>query len=586
MAQSPPSTLGKYQIIREIARSNDIVYEAWDPVMSRRVAVKELAIPGGATVAQKEDRLKRFTREAKAAGSLVHPSIVTVFEVGREGDRHFIAMEFLDGRTLRAEMDVSGALGPERSVDVAVATLRGLEFAHSNGVIHRDVKPENIQILESGAIKLTDFGIARLTFEPNLTMDGQVFGTPSYMSPEQIHGKDIDARSDVFSVGIILYEMVAGKKPFSGDSVVSITYSIMNNDPSQPQNCPYGLWKVIKTALEKAPSMRYQDAGKMADALRGCLSVSAPVLTDPGYGVPGQPWTAGGATQGPYGGIRGYAQSTQPASFGGGQIVVPTGTVNPFAPPHQTVAPGGVALTPYGTPMPQSFGVPVTQPYSAHPSTTYVPYQPTLAPPTVPVYYPPPPRRPLFKAETLDFLGKALMAVVLLGLVSAILIYGVNALGKGADTVRPAIPADQPLASPSVAAPGPTQSDLVTRDPVNGAIVKDKEQPTGVAAEELLLEGQGMAELAAREDFPAKRGELMAAAHTKFAAAISSDPERRGDRLALVFTYFLTKVNEYQLAGDKDRVRFFVQHGRAYAGDDPTNVQTIGAWDEWVRANP
>ncbi|MEZ5164029.1 MAG: serine/threonine-protein kinase [Fimbriimonadaceae bacterium] len=177
MSQSPPDTLGKYQIIREIARSNDIVYEAYDAQMNRRVAVKELAMPSGSTDQQKADRIKRFMREAKAAGSLVHPNIVTVYEVSKQEERHYLAMEFLDGDTLRKLIEKDGALTAEKAINVAVEVLKGLAFAHENGVVHRDVKPENIQILENGSIKLTDFGIARLTFEPNITMDGQVFGT-------------------------------------------------------------------------------------------------------------------------------------------------------------------------------------------------------------------------------------------------------------------------------------------------------------------------------------------------------------------------------------------------------------------------
>ncbi len=202
-----PTTIGKYQVIREIARSNDIVYEAYDPLMNRRVAVKELAVPGGSTPAQREDRVKRFQREVKAAGSLAHPNIVTIYEVGEDAGRHFMAMEYLDGHTLRNEIDTRGGLGVARAIEVAIDVLCALHFAHEHGVIHRDVKPDNIQILENGTVKLTDFGIARLTFEPSITMDGQVFGTPSYMSPEQVVGREIDLRSDVFSMGVVLYEM-------------------------------------------------------------------------------------------------------------------------------------------------------------------------------------------------------------------------------------------------------------------------------------------------------------------------------------------------------------------------------------------
>src|SRR5688572_20837493 len=281
MSSGVPTTLGKYQIIREIARSNDIVYEAYDPLMNRRVALKELAVPPGSTPQQREERIKRFLREAKAAGSLSHPNIMTVYEVGEEGNKHFIAMEFLDGHTLRNELDTHGALSPERAISIATDILEGLDFAHRSGVVHRDIKPENIQLLSDGRVKLTDFGIARLTFEPNITMDGQVFGTPSYMSPEQVVGKEIDARSDLFSVGVILYEMVSGRKPFAGDSVVSITYAIMNAEPSQPQQANYAVWQVLQHALDKSPALRYASASEMIRALDDAAAASfsnSPVL--------------------------------------------------------------------------------------------------------------------------------------------------------------------------------------------------------------------------------------------------------------------------------------------------------------------
>jgi len=228
MSSNPPTTLGKYQIIREIARSNDIVYEAYDPLMNRRVALKELAMPGGSTGVQRDERVNRFKREAQAAGTLNHPNIMTVYELGQDGDRLFMAMEYLDGHTLRNEIDTKGFLPVDQAVRVAKEILKGLDFAHERGVIHRDIKPDNIQLLSNGAVKITDFGIARLTFQPNLTVDGQVFGTPSYMSPEQVVGREIDSRSDLFSVGIVLYEMLGGKKPFQGSSVMETTAQILN----------------------------------------------------------------------------------------------------------------------------------------------------------------------------------------------------------------------------------------------------------------------------------------------------------------------------------------------------------------------
>jgi len=295
---SPPSTLGKYQIIREIARSNDIVYEAYDPLMNRRVALKELSMPNGSTPQQREERVSRFKREARAAGTLAHPNIMTVYELGEEGDRYYIAMEFLDGHTLRNELDTKGALPINRAIEIAEGVLQGLEFMHGKGVIHRDIKPDNIQILSDGRIKLTDFGIARLTFEPNLTMDGQVFGTPSYMSPEQVVGREIDARSDLFSLAIVLYEMIGGRKPFAGDSVVSITYAIMNKEAERLNEANYALWQVIERALDKSPALRYASAIDFESALKAAQAAasSGPVLDV----MAPPPISSYGATGNPY----------------------------------------------------------------------------------------------------------------------------------------------------------------------------------------------------------------------------------------------------------------------------------------------
>lgn len=340
MSGSLPTTLGKYQIIREIARSNDIVYEAYDPVMNRRVAVKELAVPPGSTQQSKEERVKRFMREAKAAGSLSHPNIVTIFEVGEDAGRFFIAMEYLDGKTLRNEIDASGFLPVARAVDIAVEVLNALEFSHRNGVVHRDVKPENVQLLADGRVKLTDFGIARLVFEPNITMDGQVFGTPSYMSPEQVVGKEIDVRSDVFSLGTILYEMLSGQKPFKGDNVVAISYAITHKDPDPLPQVPHGVWQVVRRALEKSPAQRYDSAKQMADALKAAAVAQEPMppafqpaasFVVAGPSVP--PVLHGQPPQAPHAGL--YQQGfnpppgSSPFNFGGRAGPQPS----PFIPP-------------------------------------------------------------------------------------------------------------------------------------------------------------------------------------------------------------------------------------------------------------
>jgi len=277
----PLNTLGRYKIVREIARSNDVVYEAVDTSINRRVAVKELLLPPNLNATQTKERLDRFYREARAAGSLTHPNIVTIYEAGEDNGRHFIAMEFLEGDSLRKVLDTQGRLPVEKAVDIATQVCNGLGYAHTNSVVHRDVKPDNIQILPNGQVKITDFGIARIMEEPTLTADGQVFGTPSYMSPEQIAGKPLDCRTDIFSLGIVLYEMLAGEKPFAGDTVVTITYNIMNQDLNVPPIIPMYLERVIRRALSKDPTQRYMSTADMAAELDPKNAAYAPSSADP-----------------------------------------------------------------------------------------------------------------------------------------------------------------------------------------------------------------------------------------------------------------------------------------------------------------
>ncbi len=266
---------GKYQIVREIARSNDIVFEAMDVSLGRKIALKELNIAPSLTGQARRERIERFSREARAAGRLSHPNIVSVTDYGEENGRHFIAMEYLDGQNLRDRMTGGGPIPLKEAVEITCQVLDALAYAHTKNVIHRDIKPDNIQILPGGHIKITDFGIARLTEEPALTSNGQVFGTPSYMSPEQIEGRNIDFRSDLFSMGIVLYEMLTSQKPFTGDSVVSITYAVVNADPPPMPGVPTGIEQVIRRALSKNPAHRQTNAEQMKQDLRNAEQTPA-----------------------------------------------------------------------------------------------------------------------------------------------------------------------------------------------------------------------------------------------------------------------------------------------------------------------
>jgi serine/threonine protein kinase len=378
------TVLGHYRIIREIARSNDAVYEAIDTRINRRVAIKELMMPPGATDAVRQDRIARFQREARAAGSLTHPNIVTIFETEQENGRYFIVMEYLEGDNLRQKMDREGALPPDEAVRIATQVLDGLAHAHSKGVIHRDIKPENIHILPTGLVKITDFGIARLKYEPNLTMDGQIFGTPSYMSPEQVQGGAIDERSDLFSVGVILYEMLAGYKPFQGDSVITITYNIVHTEPPSPPSIPAPLEWVIRKALRKNPAERFASALEMKQALENALAQlhAPPVIATP-MGAPL-----------PYG---------APAPTGG-------------YPPYSAPAPTG-GYPPYSAPAPTGGTLPPPTPTPA-PAPT-----PTASAPAP--YLPPPPPKPVLSPAARQFLGTLLAVMLIGGAVLGVVIMGV-----------------------------------------------------------------------------------------------------------------------------------------------------------------
>ena len=468
---SPPQTLGQYQIIREIARSNDIVYEAYDPLMNRRVAVKELNMPAGSTPQQLADRVSRFGREIHAVSQMNHPNIMTVFTASVDEGRSYMAMEYLDGITLRKEIDNSGFIEVEKAVEIITAILSGLAHAHDKGVVHRDIKPDNIQLTSDGGVKITDFGIARLTFQPNLTMDGQVFGTPSYMSPEQVVGKDIDNRTDLFSVGVMLYEMLTGNKPFQGDNVIAITHAIVNGSPPATTQIPQGIYTVIARALEKAPQMRYHNANEMRVAL---LDAQQPMQN----------------YQSPVSGFDPYSQP--PQSLIQQPFQAPYQAPDPYGQPIQTPYGQVPAYSPYG----QNIAAP---PVIAAPHTygTYNPYQaPQMgqAPNQQPygVYYPPPPGPPLISYEAKERMRQFIYATLLIGVIAAILIFAFIALTNSIQASKTASKIKAPEASGSGSGvPIPTSENTKTYRPPNTESAVKK--PTGPSGDELVAQADNSA---------------------------------------------------------------------------------------------
>lgn len=263
--------LGRYEITGMLGRgAMGIVYQAHDPLIERTVAIKTISY-AGLTPTEAEDFEKRFFREAKSAGRLNHPNIVTIHDVGHNDDLAYIAMEFLAGQSLRVLLDSGVVLPPRRIADIASAVADGLAFAHSKYIVHRDIKPANIMVLDSGTVKIADFGIALLP-SGSLTLEGTAIGSPKYMAPEQVLGQKVDGRSDIFSLGAVLYEMLTGHPPFTGADLNAILYQVLNTAPPLPSahnaSLPQGFDRIVARALAKDPDKRYASAEQMADDLR------------------------------------------------------------------------------------------------------------------------------------------------------------------------------------------------------------------------------------------------------------------------------------------------------------------------------
>ncbi len=262
---------GRYQVIEKVGQGGMAeVYRARDDLLGREVAVKVLA----ERLSTDRSFVERFRREAQAAANLSHPNIVSLYDFGNDEAAYFIVMELIDGRGLEAVIGDDGPLLPERAAEIAADVARALERAHNAGLVHRDIKPSNIMITSYGQTKVTDFGIARALGdgEQTMTQTGMVIGTASYLSPEQAQGNPVDARSDVYALGCVLYEMLAGRAPFQGDTPLSIAYKHVREDPEKPStvnpDVPDALDAITMKALAKNPANRYQTAREMQEDLQ------------------------------------------------------------------------------------------------------------------------------------------------------------------------------------------------------------------------------------------------------------------------------------------------------------------------------
>ena len=275
-------TLGRFEVLAEIGRgAMGIVYKAKDPMLERTVAIKTINMAMDRDGAEMYE--KRFYQEARAAGGLNHPNIVTVYDIGKTETECYMAMEFIEGAELRSLLMPGKPLPVARALSIAAQVAEGLAYAHERGVVHRDIKPANIMVPESGAVKITDFGIARMRTSSVQTQTGMMMGSPKYMSPEQVIGKRADHRADIFSLGVILYEMLTGAAPFTGESVNAVMYQIVNFVPPAPSAVnpasPAALDAVVARMLAKSLDERYRSAAEVARGLRECELQTQGVLS-------------------------------------------------------------------------------------------------------------------------------------------------------------------------------------------------------------------------------------------------------------------------------------------------------------------
>jgi diguanylate cyclase (GGDEF)-like protein len=266
------SHLGRYEIIDELGRgAMGIVYKAHDPLIGRAVAIKAINLEP-LSAKEKVEFETRFYQEAKAAGHLNHPNIVTIYDLGKSGDIAYIAMELMQGRELQDIIDKVSRLSIEDALDIAIQVASGLSYAHQHGIIHRDIKPTNIMVLGNNHAKIADFGIAKMPTALAQTRTGLIIGSPLYMSPEQIESRSVDARSDIFSLGIVLYQMLTGRLPFMGETPSSVMFQIVHHVPDKPSDInpqvTEALDAIVFKCLAKNPEDRYKNAAELAENLR------------------------------------------------------------------------------------------------------------------------------------------------------------------------------------------------------------------------------------------------------------------------------------------------------------------------------
>ncbi|HEY2646303.1 MAG TPA: serine/threonine-protein kinase [Candidatus Acidoferrales bacterium] len=284
---------GRYDLREELGRgAMGVVFHGFDPVIGRDVAVKTLRLSEAGTGLSRKELVGRFQTEARAAGLLTHPNIVVVFDAGEEDGLFYITMEFVEGRSLQSMIDAHQPFPVPRVLKLMEQVCSALDFAHQHNVVHRDIKPANLMLTPNDVVKVTDFGTAKI-LQFGTAQTAHVMGTPSYMSPEQVKGKPVDGRSDIFSLGVILYELMTGEKPFPGQNITTVIYKIINEDPIPPRSLDSsihpGLSAVISKALAKEPTERYQSCHELMTALKNYHELMSPDATVRMTPVPSAP---------------------------------------------------------------------------------------------------------------------------------------------------------------------------------------------------------------------------------------------------------------------------------------------------------
>jgi TonB family protein len=377
-----PSIIGRYQVQESIGYgAMGAVYKAFDPLIKRTLAIKTIRLDIPRQSPQYKSFIERFYHEARISGTLSHPNIVTLFDIGEEGGLPYLAMEFVEGETIASIVERGLRFKPEKVIGLVSQVASAIDYAHTKGVIHRDIKPSNLILYDTDRVKVTDFGIAKLV-DAEMTQSGTLLGTPSYMSPEQAMGDKLDGRSDIFSLGVCAFEMLCGEQPFPGNNVTSILYKLVHVDPIEPANLemnglvPEKWHEVFGRVLAKKPDDRYQTATEFVQDLEYCLGAWFGAMGDDSVAAPpARSAAASGPGSSPTGD---EVTAALPAITDPGRKTNPPGS-------RQTHPPGSRGTNPPTVPLPPARKTnPPAAPAPVPPRGTMAPMRRTATPPAPP----------------------------------------------------------------------------------------------------------------------------------------------------------------------------------------------------------